>query len=211
MQVLSVRVGLTKNLGNYESAKVEVEAAPENGQNIDEFLSSVNTFLNEQVESAVNAAGGVKEKAPKKEKAATTPPLKAEKSGESSDSDHTNGVKDAEAAKPAAKAKASTKSTKAETQAKAANVNKPDAAKELKYTLESETLDELLDRFNTLRKLADDFGDKWEGAVTKIADLYRKLNSLDANPETLNQIVLAFKAERTAIEKMKSQSQATAA
>jgi hypothetical protein len=231
MQVLSVRCGLTKNLGNYESAKLEVEAAPSDGQTSDQLLAEVNDYLSKQVEAAVSNAGGVKEKPAKKKSMA---PLA--KSGESSDSDYTNGVKDAGApfkADPTqgdstpdvmpAKQTSTEKPMTPRSMVKAgktaldaekangkaqnkANVNAPDPKKELKYALEAETLDELLERFNGLRKMAADFGDGWEAAVTKIADRYRKLNSLDANPETLDAIVKAFKAERTAIEKMKSEA-----
>lgn len=203
MQLLSVRLGLTKNLGNYESAKIEVEAAPENGQSLDDFLGKVNDFLGEQVEAAVAAAGGVKEKPAKKEKASTAAPLAVPMStmlkGEPTDKEVLTQAIEEHNAKPATKAKPAKAAAKV-------NVNAPDAKKELKYALESETLDELLERFNSVRKMADQFGDKWEDAVTKIADQYRKLNSLDANPETLDAIVKAFKAERAAIEKMKTEA-----
>lgn len=216
MQVLSVRVGMTKNLGNYESAKLEVEASPENGQNIDEFLSEVNNFLGQQVEAAVAAAGGVKEKPAKPAKAKTEAPLKGDDKPATTIIDKSA---EPEAEKPKAK---STKSTKADKQAAMKkdaeepqpetptihNPNAPskEAAREkYKDAMKSETLEELLDRFNSLRTMAAAIGDSWEATVENLKDRYRKINSLDANQETAATLVKAFKAEDQAIEKMKSE------
>lgn len=229
MQVLSVRCGLTKNLGNYESAKLEIEAAPSDGQPADQLLAEVNEYLQKQVEAAVAASGGVKEKQPAKKKTADAP-LKGAKSnpttaGTTTESatpttpaGSTDGATTEDAPfnadsapnaepgdKPAPKASKSSK--KAERQAASAKKAADNAhKKELQYALDSETLDELLARFNSVRRMAGDFDDAWEAAVTKIADRYRKLNSLDANPETLDQLVKAFKAERQAIEKSKGEA-----
>lgn len=190
MQVLSVRCGMTKNLGNFESAKLEVEAAPSDGQTADQLLAEVNGYLNKQCAALpVSANGNGKSDKPAKGKAAEAP-LK------------TSEQKSYEQVVAEATELLSPNKTNTDKKA-AANANKPDTGKELRYALESETLEELLDRFNGVRKMARDFGDKWEEAVTKIADRYRKLNSLDANPETLDALVKAFKAERQHIENKK--------
>lgn len=209
MQVLSVRVGKTINTGNYSSLKLELEASPSDGQTADQLLAEVGEYLDKQ---AAAATGEPAKPATKSEKAATNkPPLSSDPT---SGATATNGKaapttthidkpattiiggdKPPKANKP--------KAGKAASQASVAKDTKA-AEKEFKFALESETLEELAERFNNLRKFAKDVPvSKWDEITAskgKLAELYRKLNTPTSNPETQNQLINAFKAERTYVE-----------
>jgi hypothetical protein len=180
---------MTKNLGNYESAKLEVEAAPSDGQTAEQLLVEVNDYLSKQMNGMP-----VTEKPVKKDKAKADPPLPK--------TDAVTPAKMVEAKPPAEKKARGKGSKKAELQAAAAAPPSPE--QELQYAIDSETLPELLERFNNVSKMRDKFAEQWEAAVTRIADRYRKLNSLDADPVVLDQIVKAFKRERQKIEEVKA-------
>jgi len=176
MQLTSLRLGMTKNLGNYESAKLEAEAIPSDGQTAAELFAELSSYVETQLSGGKPEGGPAKEAAePKK---STAEKSTAEKST---------------AEKSTAKKSSAKKSTKAEHE------------KELQYVLDSESIEELLERFNVLRdpaaQFVSEFGtDGWEAAVTSIADRYRKLNRTDSDPGIQQQLVAAFRAERNYIE-----------
>ena len=186
MQVLSVRCGVTKNLGNYESAKLEIEAAPSDGQTADSLLAEVGKYLENQIASSNGNGKGkpVKTEAPLKnpapEPCSEPAPTKEPKRG-----------------RPAKKT----------TDPAVANVNKPNHAKELQYTLESQTMGELFDRFNTLSKLSAEFGEGWKDVITTAHDKYKELNSLDTDEKLAEMMMAALKREKNLF--VEAQSAAT--
>ena len=50
MQITNLRLGVTKNLGNYESAKLEAEAIPTDGQTAEALLAELKEFVNKQLD-----------------------------------------------------------------------------------------------------------------------------------------------------------------
>lgn len=208
MQVLSVRCGVTKNLGNYESAKLEVEAAPSDGQTADQLLAEVNDYLGRQVEAAV-AAGSSKDKPAKttKPKASTEAPLKSDPTDAATAASTATQAATSQTEKPATKPKAS----KADKQ-KSVAVDAKSMEKETKFTIESQTLEELAERFNNLRKLREQFPlSEWDGLTSNkgpLAVVYRKLNSPVADPDVVDQLTAAFKDERKYVEAKTPQNEA---
>lgn len=72
MNILSIRCGVTRNLGNYEFEKLEIEAAPSDGQTSEELLKEVSKYLDETLNGGDTAGGSRK---PAAKKSDTDPPL----------------------------------------------------------------------------------------------------------------------------------------
>jgi len=206
----------------YESVKVDVAAVPSDGQSttdaFGELMAFVDMKVDEQCRLIQSGATTNSKPAPKKKAASNSPPLKSTK--DTMAPTPTNGVMDAKAdptpavAKSTATAGATPANTASNTNAGVANeptkkaakkkaAKAPDHVKQLTYTLESETLEELLQRFNDLREMAGAFNGEWEATVGHAAGAYRKLNTVTADPKVQSHLIAAFQAERTAIEEQK--------
>lgn len=56
MIVTNMRYGFTKNLGNYESCKVEIEGIPNDGQTADEVMAELKAYVAGQLPGPQNGA-----------------------------------------------------------------------------------------------------------------------------------------------------------
>jgi hypothetical protein len=56
MIVTNMRYGFTKNLGNYESCKVEIEGIPNDGQTADEVMVELKAYVSAQLPGPANGA-----------------------------------------------------------------------------------------------------------------------------------------------------------
>jgi len=200
MQITSLRLGLTKNLGNYESAKLECEAIPTDGQTAGELLSELNNYVVSELAKAGQNG---------------TPPMKA--GGNSGKAGAATEGNTAPAKPPASKG---TKATKAKaTKPKVGKKEKDAAKKELQYAIDSESHQELLDRFNDLRDPGKPFIttftlDEWADAVNSVASRYKALNQKHADAGTVDlidakvqsQIVDAGKSERDLIARRRAEA-----
>ena len=61
MKITTVSFGLTKNLGNYESARLDITAEIQDGENWEETLEQLKVLVNDKI-------GGVKSFTPPKPK-----------------------------------------------------------------------------------------------------------------------------------------------
>ena len=213
MQILSIRCGLTRNLGNYESAKLEVEAAPSDGQSSDELLTEVKGYL----EKALPEGGPDNAKAPlaggKAEKAAAAKKAKAEKAA----------AKKAETAKKKAVAEraqvdssevqladkdAENESALTHRPAEKAEPAKPtkDGARMVfKSVTESATLEELLKRFNEFRDPGPGYRallskEEWAKSINAVQDCYKSLTTAESDADVMHDLVAAINGERNAAE-----------
>jgi hypothetical protein len=197
MQVLSVRRGVTKNLGNYQSAKLEIEAAPSDGQSAEQLLAEVRDSLSKQIDDVGVALGDEPAKSKPKAKAADSPlaedkPAEPKKRGRKPK---------AEAGPDPTPKTSSTETAKAVSEATDEPFESDPKAhtKELQYALDASTLEEVHERLVDLRKYAGQFGDKWESAWRKVEDRAKALRSKNptaADPDTVNALVAFFKSER---------------
>ena len=229
MQVLSVRCGLTKNLGNYESAKLEIEASPSDGQTADQLLEEVGAYLNKQVEAAISAAGGAKPASGKENgNKTTTAPLAGNGKGSQKAQRQAalsgNGTT-APAGSPASQLTAepaapddapfdvdsAPAAEPGPAKPKRGRPKKPsaaDMAKErasrLKFALEAETLGELLARFNIARDRELGFPpvEEWAESCRQLHGLFKNLRvkaGVAADDDTVSELCKSFKAEQTYI------------
>lgn len=53
MQITNLRIGMTKNMGNYESAKLEAEAVPSDGQTAESLFTELSQYIESQLPSKV--------------------------------------------------------------------------------------------------------------------------------------------------------------
>jgi hypothetical protein len=227
MIVGAIRIGRTFNLGNYESKKVEIEAIPDNGQSFDSLLSEVTTMVDAQGPDGgeQHTPDTGKPAAPKKPESSDPPfnpgsnvvaePAPKNGKAKGAKSETGNPTKATPAASTATSTTATTTEavdtpttnpTPANGKGKARKTAKsPEHEKELTYVLDSQSLDELSERFANLRTMSAAFGhvDNWEGALTQVADQYRKLNTIDADPKVVEQIVAGFKAERNYVNEQR--------
>ncbi len=207
MQILSIRCGATRNLGNYESAKLEVEASPSDGQSSAELLTELNDYLEKSIMS-----DGIKPPAAKKSD--TKPPLDSKKVADA--------VKKA-AKKAAAAAKKSTKMSNADlaggqtsddkppfdadaktTPAEKATLAKPskDMARDVFAVLTSaKTLEELLKNFNEFRDPGLGYRalltkKEWQKSINKVQDCYKSLTTADSDADVMHDLVAAINSER---------------
>jgi len=222
MNVTAIRVGRTFNLGNYESRKVEIEVIPDNGQTFDEAMAAVNEIVEKQ--GRAEETGATTKPAPKKPAPSNNkPPLaKGAKSEKANPTQSPTTSQNSPASRPATQPaeppfdpgqKIEAEPQKKKRGRKPKTPAKPDHEKELQFTLDSETLEELDERFASVRTMAAAFGsiENWEGALSQVAGRYRELNSPTADPEIVNRIIAAFKAERTAIEERRASEAGAAA
>lgn len=56
MIITNMRYGFTKNLGNYESCKVEIEGIPNDGQTADEVMTELKAYVAAQLPAPANGA-----------------------------------------------------------------------------------------------------------------------------------------------------------
>lgn len=201
MQVTTIKYGRTVKRGgekSFEFDRLDVEIMPMPGQSPEDAFVSLRQCVDSTLQAWTGNSNGKTEEpvtiAKKSEQKSDPTTASQSPSTESATSDFGSTEKP-----KATRGKGGKKSA-----AQAVNVNAPDPKKELQYALDSETLPELLERFNAVSKLRGKFAEQWEAAVTQIADRYRKLNSLDADPEVLDQLVKAFKRERQKIEELKA-------
>lgn len=66
MIITNMRYGFTKNLGNYESCKVEIEGIPNDGQSADEVMTELKAYVAAQLPGPQNGAETSTSPAPKK-------------------------------------------------------------------------------------------------------------------------------------------------
>lgn len=156
MQVLSVRCGMTKNLGNYESQKLEIEAAPSDGQTAESLLSEVNEYLTNQLSAA----------APTDKKA----PL-ADKPKEAVVKDTALKLSEEPAGKKTTKSRSTGKA------AKQAELLQTEARKVGKFVLDAETFEEFHDRLTEYVGKADALPlEERAGIYREIYGYYKMLN-----------------------------------
>lgn len=220
----------------YESVKIEATAAPSDAQSTLDAFAELVGFVDAEVEQACarvasgNGAPKGGKKAPTKanptpaaplaaslssvsgnlastgESAAQTTPAKAE----APPFDDGQPIKQAE---PAPAKTRKPRKSKADLQANMKSI--ADVSKEVNYVLESETLEELAERFNNFRAPTSGFVascsvDQWEQYIDAICGRYRQLNSATANHETQQTIIAAGKAERTFIANQRQEASVAA-
>lgn len=182
MQLSSLTMSYTKNLGNYESARLEVTAAPSEGQDNISLFTEVEAFLVEQLEGANPTPKGAQ------------PPQK------------TTPAKKTTTAKKGTKKTTAKKGTKKspakggpdpEQFSKATGLD-PDPDKALSRVKDSSTPEQFLKTFNELRLFVDFYPnvDEWNDIVTELADHYRALPKEGMDKEVKQEITAAFKAEK---------------
>ena len=224
MQILSIRCGLTRNLGNYESAKLEVEAAPADGQTSAELLEEVKDYLEKAMPEV--GAGSAKKPAAKKS-ASTSAPLAGKGKGKK------RTKKEIAAAKKAEKAAVGTKNLKdwadgdgtggrleGDTSGGApfdADVSDPAPAEKatpveptkdmarkcFESVVASEALEVLLARFNDFRDPGLGFRSvltekDWGKVTNKVQDCYKKLTTAESDADVMHDLVAAITGERNA-------------
>jgi hypothetical protein len=127
---------MTKNLGNYESQKLEIEAAPSDGQTADSLLAEVNDYLMNQLSST----NGTTEKA--------KPPLadKPKQVEKKPDPIMAGSAPSGECSTETSPPKKTTKSRSSGKAAKQAEMLQTEARKVGKFVLDAETFEEFHDR-----------------------------------------------------------------
>ena len=206
MQILSIRCGLTRNLGNYESAKLEVEAAPSDGQSTSDLLVEVKDYL----EQALPEGGAGSKKPAGKKSATPSAPLagKGEKA---------LTKKEIAAAKKAEKAAAAKQISEAvdreapfdadvsdPTPAEKAEPAKPTkkvARMVFAEVVASKTLKDLLATFNAFRDPGAGYRalltkNEWQNSVNVVQDCYKTLTTAESDADVMHDLVAAITSER---------------
>lgn len=175
------------NLGNYESEDITVEVVPDEGQSAEDVLAAAREFVcSRRTPNGGSVIQGSKPKSP--DLPMKSSPAKSGKPAESKPAESKSAP-----AKPANGQKKKGRPSKA---LKAAR----DVVQE---AIEADNLEDLLERFQAARQHASAMTlDEWESACSQIAATYRTINTSqpDADGETTQTFVQAFKAERTAID-----------
>lgn len=196
MNVLRISYCRTVQAKQYEPVKIEIDASLDNGQSLEDGMAQLRAAVDAEIATSVAEITGAKPPLAKADKPAAKPKVekkpdptaKQSKAAAPSPGIAASSTSDAAPWEEPAEKKPAAKSTKG---------NKAEAAKKLAYALESESLEELLERFNDLRKDAKLFDlVAWEAANTDLANVYRKLNNNLADPEIVKSITAAFRAER---------------
>lgn len=175
MRVLSIRFARKFNLENYglpkyETEDIAVELAAEPGQTADELLAEARAFVMAHT--------------PGQAKPSAAPPFA-----------NGNGKP---VSPPTAEPSANGNSKRGKGRPPKAFT---EAKKAVDLAKSAMTLEALLEGFNGARAKAHAFTvDEWEVACGELGAVYKRLNSVEANPETVTALVNAFKAERTAID-----------
>lgn len=206
MQILSIKCGLTRNLGNCNFEKLEVEVSPSDGQSSAELLVEVKDYLEKALPEG--GAGDAK------------PPLAGGK-GKGKKSTGKNENKLTAAQKAAAKRAVAKKlqvdpsevqladeppfdtddkTTPAE-KATPVKVTKADARTAFERVVGSKTLGDLLENFNVFRDPGFGFRNAlskkdWQNVVNKVQDCYKKLTTSESDANVMHDLVAAIGSER---------------
>lgn len=199
MLVSALRYTRKFNLGNYESEDIAIEAVPDDGQSAEELLAACRDFVlgSRGLAKGAPVANG-NGKAPPlangkgKPAAVPVPPGSAEEAPFDSDgSDPTTASTNGSGKKKRGRGRP----PKAVTEAR----------KAVQHATESANLEELRERYEAARKMAEHLDvDEWDAANKAFADVYRSVNSPDCNPDTVAALIAAFKAEKSSIETRRS-------
>lgn len=212
MLIQSFTYSRTAQPKQYESVKVEMAAAPSEGQTAVEAFAELVQFVDAEVEAAIAAAKGAPKPATKPVNSAPPLATKGAKPEKADPTPSPTTSPNSPASQPATQSAAANEppfepgsNVVAEPTKKRGRPRKaapvPEHEKELQYVLDSETLEELFERFCHLRTFADAFGsiENWASACRQVQARYKQLNTPTADPELQKNITAALTSESTAI------------
>jgi len=183
MIVTSIRIGATLKGDDGSFRKTEIEASPSEGQTAEDLLAEIKVMVQSN-------GNGKKESAPPIAGKETAKPAKKTENpsnGSSPASDSPQNTTDTPPAEP----KKRGRKPKTETAA-------PDVGALLTSTLEAETLEDLLHRFNRLSDAVPEEFDaaKWTNTLDRLSNRQKDLRTLESDQKTVDGITAAFKRER---------------
>lgn len=191
----------------YEPVKIEVAGVPGEGQTAAEAFTELMQFVDGQIAAACASTNGAAIGTAK----SSDPPLKSKsKSSDKAARQAAMGAKNAENPTPAATAAQPTSPPPGKTNGKPATKSQEELReafdKEVSYTMESESLQELASRFIDLTDMAkgitfkivsmDEYCDVLDG----VSDRYQQLGgNSGSDPDSVKVIIARGKAERQRI------------
>lgn len=183
MKVAAVRFTRRWNHGNYEHSELSVETIPDDGQTAEDLLTATRQFVEAQRPGSNLApvSNGKPSSAPPLAKKDDMVPALEQ------------SIAATKAAEPAPDKPKRGRPSKAQNDARAA----------VRLATEAKNLEDFLECIQEARQKAAALPlDEWDritAANGPLAAKYRELNSIEADPATVNTIVAALKSERQAI------------
>lgn len=209
MIITSFSYKKTVQVKQYEPVVIEAAGVPGEGQTAAEAFAELAEFVDAKMDEEIANVKGAPTKPKSAAKPASSAPPLANKGAKPEKADPTPATSTSPIVKvgggaieppfePGSKVAAKPKPKKKRGRP-AKKV--PDHEKELNFTLEAESLEELFERFCNLRTFADAFGsvENWAGACRQVQARYKELNSPLADKEVVGNITAALTSESAAI------------